>query len=202
MSEWKIIARLLRRSLLALLISILLVLALHQGSALLKDRQGTELTQSKQQTSSLQNSLTQTQADLANMQAQVGRFRELSEQGLFGAADRAGWVEQLKASLDRTGLPLDALQYTLQEPKALASPGPGAKDAAALNTGPSSHDLEIELKNIHEQDLLSLLHDYRTHVRGLFRVQACTLSSPNEAGLLARCTLRFFNVPDDKPGPK
>jgi hypothetical protein len=200
MSDWKIIARLARRSLLALFVSILLVLALYHGSALLKNRQATQLMESKEQTSSLQGRLTRSQADLVNLQAQAGRFRQLSERGLLGAADRAGWVEQLKASVARTGLPLDTLRYTLQEPQALASPAAGAADAAAVNAGPSIHDLDFELKNIHEQDLLSLLHDYRVHVRGLFRVQTCTLSEPNEAGLSARCTLRFFNVPDDKPG--
>jgi len=201
MSDWKIISRLVRSSLLALSISLLLVLAVYHGSALLKDRQGSQLMESNQQMSSLQGRLTQRQADLANMQAQTGRFRQLSEQGLLGAADRAGWVDQLKVSVARTGLPLDTLRYTLQEPQALTSPGTGATDAVALSAGPNIHNLDFELKNIHEQDLLSLLHDYRAHVRGLFRVQACTLSNPNEAGLSARCTLRFFNVPDDKPGP-
>ena len=200
MNDWKIIARLARRSLLALSVSILLVLALYHGSALLKDRQASQLMETNQQMSSLQGRLTQRQADLANMQAQAGRFRQLSEQGLLGAADRAGWVDQLKASVARTGLPLDALRYTLQEPQALASSGSGATDAVALSAGPNIHNLDFELKNIHEQDLLSLLHDYRANVRGLFRVQACTFSEPNDSGLSARCTLRFFNLPDGKPG--
>ena len=200
MSDWKIIVRLARRSLLALSISLLLVLALYHGSSLLRDRQGAQLMEFNQQMSSLQGRLTQRQADLANMQSQAGRFRQLSEQGLLGAADRAGWVDQLKVSVSRTGLPLDTLRYTLQEPQVLASPAAGATDAAVMNAGPNIHDLDFELTNIHEQDLLSLLRDYRAHVRGSFRVQACTLSNPKEAGLSARCTLRFFNLPDNKPG--
>jgi hypothetical protein len=154
---------------------------------MLKNQVQTQLTQKQQAESDLQDSLATQRADLASLQSSTGRFSQLRQQGLLGQADREGWAEQLVASSQRVGLPDNALRYTMLPPKALADAG-----AARI------YDLEFELKNSHEEDLLALLQDYRTHVKGLFRVEACRLENLSDQGLLARCTLRFFNLPDDQ----
>jgi hypothetical protein len=201
MNDWKTIVQLARHSLITLGATVLVMLALSAGAFMLKDRQLTQLAQEQLQLSGLKGGLAQKQADLADLQTKTGRFSQLRQQGLLGAVDREAWIEALLASVARTGLAADSLNYTLETPRALTPAIAGAADPTGLGEGALVHDLVLELKNIHEDELLSLLRDYQTHVRGVFRVQSCTLSKPTERGLLARCTLRFFNLPDGQPSP-
>ena len=201
MNDWKTIVQLARHSLITLGATVLVMLALSAGAFMLKDRQLTQLAQEQLQLSGLKGGLAQKQADLADLQTKTGRFSQLRQQGLLGAVDREAWIEALLASVARTGLAADSLNYTLETPRALTPAIAGAADPTGLGGGALVHDLVLELKNIHEDELLSLLRDYQTHVRGVFRVQSCSLSNPTERGLLTRCTLRFFNLPDGQPSP-
>jgi len=208
MSDQQRILALARRSLVLLAITLLLGVALYGGTAWFRERSRTQLSQVQEQVSASQANLSNLQGDLANLQADVGRFAALREQGVVGRADRAAWVEQLLASRARVGLP-DTLSYTLQAPVPVSSQGDSAGDAGATPAAPQAapgdatqavfHDLEVALTSIHEQELLAFLEDYRGHVKGRFRVNACVLSARTEAGLAARCTLRFFTLPDDVP---
>ena len=201
MNDWKTIVQLARHSLITLGATVLVMLALSAGAFMLKDRQLTQLAQEQLQLSGLKGGLAQKQADLADLQTKTGRFSQLRQQGLLGAVDREAWIETLLASLARTGLVAESLNYTLPPPKAMTPAIAGAADPTGLGGGALVHDLVLELKNIHEDELLSLLRDYQTHFRGGFRVQSCSLSNPTERGLLTRCTLRFFNLPDGQPSP-
>lgn len=201
MNDWKTVVQMARHSLITLGATVLVMLALSAGTLMLKDRQQTQLAQAQQQLGGLQGNLAQKQSDLADLQTKTGRFSQLRQQGLLGVVDREAWIEALLASVARTGLAADSLSYTLETPKALTPVIAGATDPTAPGGGTQVHDLVLELKNIHEDELLSLLRDYQIHVRGVFRVQSCTLSNPTDSGLLARCTLRFFNLPDGQPSP-
>lgn len=208
MSDQQRILALARRSLVLLAVVVLLGVALYGGTAWFRERSRVQLSQVQQQVSASQANLANLQGDLSNLQADVGRFAILREQGVVGRADRAGWVEQLLASRARTGLP-DTLSYTLQPPVPVSLQGDSTSDAGAAPTAPQAtpgdagqavfHDLDVALTNIHEQELLAFLEDYRAHAKGRFRVNACVLSARTEAGLTARCTLRFFTLPDDVP---
>lgn len=206
MNERQIILKLARRSLMVLAAAIAIALALYLGSRYFKDRMQMQLVQVQQIETSNQASLAEKQADLASLQAEIIHFNLLRQQGMVGVPDRAGWVEQLTASRQRTGMP-DTLAYTLQAPKPLSlqngtNPTAEPADAAtAEGDGAMFHDLNIEFSSIHEAELLAFLHDYQTHVKGLFRVDGCTLSMRTETGLSARCTLRFFTLPDARPSP-
>jgi TolA-binding protein len=193
-----------RRSLVVLAVAVAMGLALFLGSRVLKERMRNDLAQAQQAESANQASLTEKQADLANLQAEISRFDALRGQGLVGKAEREDWAEQLVASRQRSGLP-DTLVYTLHAPKPVAAPSAaagaaeGAPPADAAGTpassGPQFHDLDFELTGIHEEELLTLLRDFQAQVKGRFRVNACTLSARTDTGLSARCTLRFFTVP-------
>ena len=113
------------------------------------------------------------------------------------------------ASRVRLALP-PTLLYTLHPPQPLAqqdsavAPVTANVDADSTNAvavGPQFHDLDVTLTDIQEEELLALLRDYRAHVKGHFRVNLCTLSTPTPTGLSARCTLRFFTLPDAQPTP-
>jgi hypothetical protein len=71
-----------------------------------------------------------------------------------------------------------------------------ADPAGDTSTSAMTHDLEFELKDIHEGDLLKLLHHFRDKAHGRFRIQSCTLANPSATGLFAKCTLRFFSLPE------
>jgi len=207
MKNWQTILSLARLSLIVFASALASGIALYAASLFFKDKMQVELSQVQQTQSSTQASLAEKQIDLGNLQAKIERFNLLRQQGLVGSADREGWVEQLVASQQRTGLP-NTLAYTLQAPKPMTTQGeavsaaPAAADAVpGAATGPQFYDLDIELGSIHEEELLALLRDYQAQVKGRFRVNACTLSGRTETGLSAHCTLRFFTLSDEKPKP-
>lgn len=213
MKDWLSIISLARRSLIVLGAALVLALALYLGSDFFKTRGQAQLAQARQLDQASRSSLSEKQIVLANMQTEINRFNLLRQQGMVGTPERESWVEQLVASHQHAGLP-DTLSYALQAPKPLALQG-GPATAAAPTTAPAEagtattadplfHDLNIELRNIHEEELLALLRDYKAQVKGRFRVNACTLSNRTETGLSAHCTLRFFTLPDDpsRPNPQ
>jgi hypothetical protein len=177
--------------------AIFLSLTLVFGSIYGRDALKKNLAQSRAQLSAQQPNLKAKQEDLRNIQAHIEQFRAFRAQGLVGRADREGWVEHLVASREQLKLP-DTLSYILKPPQMMtdgATPDPVAAAAANPNA-PTMHDLDFELKGIHELELLALLNDYRTTVHGRFRVQACKFSEATQTGLFAQCTLRFFNLPE------
>ena len=211
MSERQTILLLAQRSLVVLAVAVAVGLALFLGSRFFKDRMRDDLAQAQEAQSANQASLAQKQADLANLQAEISRFAVLRQQGLVGKAERETWAEQLVASRQRSGLP-DTLSYTLHAPRPISAQAGSATSGAeaapvadapgtTAPSGPQFHDLDLELNNIHEEELLALLQDYQAQVKGRFRVNTCTLSARTETGLSARCTLRFFTLPDGPPNP-
>lgn len=201
MNDLKTIASLARRSLISLAAALALALALYGGSRFFRETERAEVAQLQQLDAASNASLAEKQLDLASLQEKTTRFAVLRQQGLVGIAGREGWAEQLVASHLQAGLP-GPLIYTLQAPKPLTLQNGSATGAAATEPGavtssePVFHDLDFELTNIHEGELLALLRDYQAQVKGRFRIHACTLSNPTDVGLSARCTLRFFTIPD------
>jgi hypothetical protein len=145
------------------------------------------------------------QSDLSSMRTYIARYRELTQQGVVGAAERESWVEQLVATRNELGI-AEMLSYVLKPPRSVAEQGQGDVAAAALAAEPDApgagsalyHDLDFEIRGSHEGELLALLNEYRGKVKGRFRVQSCRLGSPGSNGLSAQCTLRFFIQPEPK----
>ncbi len=181
-------ASLLQRARLGLLVlgvSLALGLALVLVSCARAQAAWDELARARSELVAQQQRLRQVQAELAELQTHRERFLRLARSGLLRMADRQGWVEQLGAAHQRARLP-GALHYTLQAPLA---PSPGVV----------VHDLEVGLEGVHEQELLALLQDFKAHVGGRLRVNACQLSEPTAQGLKAQCVLRFFTLPVSWP---
>ena len=187
---------------------IFITLSLVFGSIYLRDMLKKNLARSQAELNAQQGVLADKQVDLSNIRKHIDQFRVLKQQGLVGNADREGWVEQLVASWTklRVGEPLN---YNLNPPRpvsdAAATPDQQVPDPAA-NAGASPdvammHDLDIEMRGIQEQELVRLLRDFRDKVNGRFRLQSCHLSDPSAAGLVAQCTLRFFNLPESSKKP-
>lgn len=204
MNAWLPVLRLARAHLILLAMVSLVCLAFVFGSAYALQQLRNNLEALQAQGASQQASLTEKEQDLASLQANIDKFRGLQQGGLIGAGDREGWVEQLIASRKQLELP-ETLSYTLKPPRRrqpgkddaseAAEPNPTQPSPAPEGTETLVHDLDIELKDIHEGELLALLDDVRAKVRGRFRPQVCRLSSTTESGLTAQCTLRFFTIP-------
>ncbi|OQA30875.1 MAG: hypothetical protein BWY57_02614 [Betaproteobacteria bacterium ADurb.Bin341] len=205
MNDWLPVLRLARTHLLVLGGILLLMLALYFGSAHIRDLLSAELAAQQAEVSAQQENQVQKQKDLDNLQLNIKRFRALQQRGLVGPARREEWVEQLLISRKQLGLP-DTLAYHLKPPARLKPEG--ALEQAAGGTGqdaasdaPLAHDLEFELRDIHEEEVLALLEDYGRKVNGRFRVQSCELTEATATGLMAKCVLRFFTLPGKAAGP-
>ena len=201
MNPWSLILLQARRSLIILGSAVLLFIAAVYGSGRLADNLSATAaaTQSNLQ---VQNTLLEARrSDLTNVRDHIQAFESLRQRGLIGAGERALWVEQLQASYKKLGLP-GSIGVQLQVAKALAA-ADAAPDAAPPPEGspeetpivPMAHDLQLEVRSVHEGELLDLLREFRNHVKGRFRVNACSLRDPAETGLSAQCVLRFVTVP-------
>lgn len=195
MTPWKTIVLLARRSLWMLAGVLLFTLALVLGMRYVAGRLEVEAAQVEVAAQAQRDLLVTREEDLRNLHANIQRFQLLRQQGLVGPPERALWLEQLQASHQRLGH-AGSLALQMQAPKALE----GAPDAPAEGAiAAHSHDLQFEVRDILETEVLDLLDDYRTQVKGRFRVNACTLQDPKDTGLTAQCVLRFFSIADDAP---
>ena len=185
--------------------AIFLALTLVFGSIYLRDSLQSRVLQNQGTLAAQRTTLETNRRDLQNVVAHIEQFRTLKKQGLIGRADREGWVEQLVVSRERLGIG-SAVVYNLKPAQAIvdstvADPNASAPTASAapLEPGaPQSHDLDFELTGVHEAELIAFLNNFRDQVRGRFRVQSCRLGRPTPDGLVAVCTLRFFNLPDQE----
>jgi hypothetical protein len=201
MSTWLYIARLAKRSLIILALSVAIAIGVYLEFDVYVTGLGADLVQLQQSETENKANLLKRQFELESMQTRMDQFNALRGQGLVGEAGRVGWVEQLLLSRESLGLP-DTLTYTLLAPKPFSAQGgtfvttaPSPSDPATV-VDPEFHDLNIVISGIHEEELLMFLKDFQVRVKGRFRVNACTLSDRNEVGLSAHCTLRFFTLAD------
>ncbi len=195
MNEWKPVLLLARRSLIVFTVAVLLSMASVFGLGVLADNLKGRVAQLKGSMQEQQTQLDAKQADLLNMQTRIRRYEALRSQGLVGEPDRALWVELLQESHRQLGLP-GVIAVQLQGAKPLATGAAVAVPAAEVSsTDPLVHDLQFEIRDSLETDVLALIEDYRTKVKGRFRVNACKLQDPKDSGLNVQCVLRFISLP-------
>ena len=207
MNEWRPILQAAKRSLVALGLVAAICAAAVLGLQWWSDTLKAEVNQQQMAVQGQRTQLSGKQEDLRNVRSHIKRFETLRTQGLVGNPDRPLWVEELQASHTRLGL-RSALVYQLQVPKtvadtnagtALAPPGTPLPDGASSE--PLFHDLLFEVRETQEDEVLQLIDDYRQHVVGRFRVNACNFGDPKESGLTAQCVLRFVTVPVPAAAP-
>lgn len=196
-SDWKSIFADARLALLVLGASALLAGTLAFGSGYALTRLEQTLAQANNALAVQQETLAQNHLDLADIEKHLPEFRKLLAGGMMGSGEREGWIEQLLVNQQRLGLP-STLKYALAPPRAYTVDNGMPENAAtAANPPPPgggimTHDLLIELNDVHESDVLNLLEAYRRDVKGQFRIQELQLTQPGDKGLAARCLLRFF----------
>ncbi len=204
MKHWQPILQRARIQLIILASVVSVALIAYFGSRHVLQQLGQSLAEEQGQAAAQQASLTEKEQNLANIRANIGKFRTLEQQGLIGPPDREDWVEKLVAARKQLGLP-ETLTYTLKPPVPLgaASPPPAGTPETAKPSSdtPLTHDLEFEIRDVHEEELLALLENFKAKVHGRFRQQSCRLAEPGANGLTARCVLRFFTLPQATAKP-
>ncbi len=200
MNAWKPVLVGARGSLLALALVVVLCAGVVLGMNYWVGSLQNTLTQVQNLNQEQQTQLSTKQDDLHNVRDHIQRFETLRAQGLLGAPERTQWVEQLQTNYQELGLP-GRIVYQLQASVPLGA-DPAQPEAGVTGGTPTlAHDLTLELRDVHEADVLTLLQNYRYQVKGRFRVNACTLQDPKESGLTAQCVLRFISVPIDPAPP-
>lgn len=200
MNAWKPVLVGARGSLLALALVVVLCAGVVLGMNYWVGSLQNTLTQVQSLNQEQQTQLSTKQDDLHNVRDHIQRFETLRAQGLLGAPERTQWVEQLQTNYQELGLP-GRIVYQLQASVPLGA-DPAQPEAGVPGGTPTlAHDLTLELRDVHEADVLTLLQNYRYQVKGRFRVNACTLQDPKESGLTAQCVLRFISVPIDPAPP-
>ena len=196
MNPWRTILLRARPGLITLTCAIAISLAMVFGSNYVEGNLHKDLQQSRNQASAQRTSLEAKQQDLLYIEAHIDEFRTLKKQGLLSMPDREGWVEQLLAAQKQLKIP-ETLVYALPPavPMSNGTSGASGAETEAAPDAPLIHDLEINLRDIHEEELLALLQEFQARIHDRFRLQSCRLFNPISSGLSAQCTLRFFTLP-------
>ena len=200
MNAYKPVLLLARKNLIVLGVVVAVCVALVLGLQQLAGSLQTSLGQSQAALQEQRALLDTKQTDRTNVREHIQQYAALRAQGLVGDPDRALWVETLQDSYRRMQL-ADDLIVELSAPKPLADSGaPGSLGVAGVLPDLSqaealAHDLQFEMRNAVETDVLRLIQEYQTQVKGRFRVNSCKLSAPTVTGLTAKCVLRFVSIP-------
>lgn len=130
----------------------------------------------------------------------AAQFNAMRVRGILGEEQRLEWVELIKEIKEARRL-LD-LQYEFSPQQPL--------DGAALpGYSLRSSKMKLQMKLLHEGDLLHFINDLRAHARAYVRVRSCTISrlargaaSPGDAAVLdADCLLDWITILPTKESP-
>ena len=122
-------------------------------------------------------------------------FNKLAERGIIGDEQRLDWVELLKEIRDKHRL-ID-LQYEISPQRMLDKPGDDFSFFVSA--------MKVQLKLLHEEDLLRLLDALRSQAKALVRVRSCQVErlpatgddrSGGRAHLLADCEIDWLTLRD------
>jgi len=160
-------------------------------------RKNAQLAQknSAQQRAELDTKLKQVRDEEIEIKEKSIIFNKLRERGIIGDEQRLEWVELLKNIRDKHQL-LD-LDYEISPQRPLESTSPN--DVAYASA------MKLQLKLLHEEDLLRLLCDLRNQANALIAVKSCNISrlalTPEEranshANLAAICEIDWITLRD------
>lgn len=151
--------------------------------------------QAHAQRDALQAESDELSASLTLLEDNIDRFRVLQRDGYFGAGDRIAWTEALMRVRERLQLPDVAFELA---PQQMLEPPTGGdfdlvdSERVVVASGPLGHDLRIQMRGLHEAELLALLDGLEAERVGHFRPQNCELKREAQIdGLQLDCTLRF-----------
>jgi hypothetical protein len=123
-------------------------------------------------------------------------YRQLVASGIVGPDQRLQWVQAIRNSAAKLGLPY--LRYSTGPQEVFTAPYLMTGISAPVLNSP----IDLQLGLVHEVDLLRLL-DELAESPGLFHVRACNLErlerntppKSDQANLSGSCELAWFSIP-------
>jgi hypothetical protein len=146
--------------------------------------------------------LSRARQEESEIKSRIGRFEELMSRGVIGEERRLEWVERLKSI--KAQRRLYDLEYELSPQRPLdASVAPGS--SAGFEFAASTMRLQMRL--LHEGDLLGLLRDLEGGLSAFVRPNRCTIerlspaaSASSGAQLKADCSLDWITIRPHRTG--
>lgn len=124
------------------------------------------------------------------------RFKFLYHKGVIGKEKRLDWLETLRATSDKLGIP--SLRYNIDS-REIYTPAYGLNQGAyQIYTS----TMKLELGLLHEDDLFKLFNELEHRADGLFTVSGCDMHrrekeitrSIESAKLQVSCELLWFTI--------
>lgn len=172
----------------AILIGLALALALATRLRLNETRSMRAL--GEQQLLAAQQHLIRIDAEQAEYQARLQRYKEFAHRHVANRAPRLEWLERLRAAAGHRHV--SVLEYELV---AAAKVDLGATRNPELRAG----RMNLRLALLHEEDLLGLLADLGAEAGALLSVRSCSIErirddSEENAALRAECSIDWFSL--------
>lgn len=184
-------------------VGILLAAIAAAGSAvyytdLLAKRAGTALSRQKTEFQTAQTRMRQSGSEKDTIVQYVDKYRDLEKTGFAGEEQRINWLDALRNANQRADLFGVSYQIGIQR----AYPYAGAFDPGTVSLQESV--MELNMRLMHEEDLLRFFDQLRAQKAGLFHVRECTLlrtersdNLRNQPNLNAKCELSWLTA---RPG--
>lgn len=154
---------------------------------------GRSLAAASAQKQEFDQKLRQVRQEENEIKAKAATYSNWSARGIIGDEQRLDWVEMIR-DIKTTRKLLD-IQYEFAPQQSLGQP-PGGGFVFQNST------MKLQMKLLHEGDLINFINDLRAHAKAYVRVRSCNLSriaksaaSAGETALLqAECTLDWTTI--------
>ena len=188
----------LRTPLVVLLIMIALAGAAVYYTDMLAKAAATDLSRQKGVFQTAQSRMRQSGDEKDTIVKYVESYRELEKTGFAGEEQRINWLDALRNANTRAGLFGVSYQIGIQHPY------PNAAEFDAGSIALQESIMELDMRLMHEGDLLRFFDELRAQKVGLFDVKECTLIRTDRAETLrnspylsAQCDLAWITA---RPG--
>lgn len=186
----------IRSALFIFIISILIAALMVGFSYFFRSEMHTELTKNKIQFQSISQRYLAVDQEEKNIREFYPGYSRLYDQGVIGREHRLNWIEVLRNSGNQILLP--SLDYQISSQEEYDNTFPLNHGAYKIYV--SSMDLNLKL--LHEGDLLVLMNELNEKATGLFSIRSCELMRKNDiikrsttnSNIDAKCKLDWFNI--------
>jgi len=125
------------------------------------------------------------------------RYQSFRNLGFIGRESRLDWVETLRTTTARVGIP--RVSYNIQPQLRVVAPVTSLMSGEEIQIRVSR--LQLEMGLIHELDLLRFFDDLQDQAPGLIKVDECELAyfgeasrASSEPNLTTNCTVQIYSV--------
>lgn len=153
-----------------------------------------ELAQARAQRAEYEQKLRQVRQEENEIKAKSALYADWRARGIIGPEQRLDWVEMIRDIRAQRQL-LD-IQYEFAPQQPLGPPSGGY--------GFRSSSMKLQMKLLHEGDLLNFVRDLRREAHAYVRVRSCNLTRLPRGGagetalLQADCTLEWITIEPPK----